>query len=109
MNHHVSAAITAGLRRRGVDVLTAQEDGAAQLDDESLLQRATELNRVLFSQDRHLLGIAGHWSRTGRDFRGLIYSHQLNITIGRAVRDLELMAHALDPEDMHNRIEFIPL
>jgi hypothetical protein len=108
MNHHVRAAITAGLRRRGIDVLTAQEDGAAQLDDESLLQRATDLDRVLFSQDRHLLGIARHWLQTGRDFRGLIYAHQLDITTGRAVRDLELMAHALDPDDMRNHIEFIP-
>ena len=33
MDVHVKEAITRGLRRRGVDVLTAQEDGAARLDE----------------------------------------------------------------------------
>jgi hypothetical protein len=31
------------------------------------------------------------------------------VTIGQAVRDLELIAKAFGPEDMLNRIEFIPL
>jgi hypothetical protein len=30
------------------------------------------------------------------------------VTIGQAVRDLELIAKVLDPQDMRNRIEFIP-
>ncbi|MEI7820217.1 MAG: hypothetical protein WCK55_04805 [Verrucomicrobiota bacterium] len=33
MDGHVPAAITCGLRRRSVEVLTAQEDGTAKLDD----------------------------------------------------------------------------
>jgi hypothetical protein len=36
---------------RSVDVLTAQEDGASELDKDRLLQRATDLGRVLVSQD----------------------------------------------------------
>ena len=42
---HVPAAITDQLRRRGVDVLTAQEDGSGELDDPVLLERATALRR----------------------------------------------------------------
>jgi hypothetical protein len=57
MDVHVKAAITAGLRQRGIDVLTAQEDGANRLDDDRLLERATALQRVLFSQDDDLLVI----------------------------------------------------
>ena len=49
MDVHISAAITEGLRLRGVDVLTAQEDGARRLPDPALLNRATELGRVLFT------------------------------------------------------------
>jgi len=51
MDVHVRREVTVGLRMRGVDVLTAQEDGAATLPDAELLTRATELGRVLFSQD----------------------------------------------------------
>ena len=55
MDAHVQAGITQGLRRRGIDVLTAQEDGADRLSDPDLLSRATALGRVLFSRDEDLL------------------------------------------------------
>jgi hypothetical protein len=109
MDQHVPGPITAGLRRRGIDVVTAHEDGAAEHEDDALLDRATHLGRVLFSQDRDLLVIAHHWLETGREFSGLVYAHQLNITIGRAVRDLELLAQVLEPDDIYNHIEFLPL
>ena len=40
---------------------------------------------------------------------GLVYATQLGVTIGQAVRDLELLAQVLDPPEMQNRIEFLPL
>jgi predicted nuclease of predicted toxin-antitoxin system len=55
MDHHVPRAITAGLRLRGVDVLTAYEDGSIELDDSALLDRANELERILFTRDDDLL------------------------------------------------------
>lgn len=58
MDQHVPRAITVGLRLRGVDVLTAYEDGASELDDLELLDRAAELGRVLFTQDDDLLAEA---------------------------------------------------
>jgi hypothetical protein len=109
MDHHVPAAITAALRRQGIDVITAQEDGSDQLDDDLLLDRARQFDRVLFNQDRDLLRIAHAWLRSGREFNGLIYAHQLSLTIGQAIRDLELIAQALDPEDVRNQIQFLPL
>ena len=51
MDVHVQRAISEGLRLRGIDVLTAQEDGGQRLPDPELLNRATVLGRVLFSQD----------------------------------------------------------
>ena len=109
MDHHVHRAVSDGLRDRGVDVLTTQEDGTATLDDEKLFVHVTGLGRVLFSQDDDLLVIANRWRQEGREFAGLVYGHQLALTIGQAVRDLELIASALDPEDMRNHIEFLPL
>ena len=109
MDHHVDAAITSGLRQRGVDVLTAYEDGTAELEDDLLLARATRLGRVLFSQDADLLNVTDHWVTTGREFAGLVYAHQLGITIGQAIRDLLLIAQVLDREDMSNHSEFLPL
>ncbi|MDE0143507.1 MAG: DUF5615 family PIN-like protein [Caldilineaceae bacterium] len=109
MDHHVKGAVTGGLRHRGIDVLTASEDGASRLDDEMLLQRATELGRVLFSQDADLLRLAASFQRQGIEFTGLLYVHQLRLNIGQVVEDLEIAAKALDPEEIANRIEFLPL
>src|SRR5262245_32922374 len=106
---HVKAAITAGARQRGIDVVTAQEDGATRLEDAPLLDRATALGRVLFSQDDGLLAIARARQTQGVFFAGLIYGHQLAATIGKYVLDLEIVCTVLDPEDMANRIEYLPL
>ena len=51
MDVHVPGQVTRGLRLRGVDVLTAQEDGTTTFPDPDLLDRATALGRVLFTQD----------------------------------------------------------
>ena len=40
MDHHVSRTITSGLRYLDVDVLTAFEDNAHELNDPELLDRA---------------------------------------------------------------------
>jgi hypothetical protein len=109
MDVHVKAAITTGVRRRGIDVVTAQEDGSQRLEDAPLLTRATELGRVLFSQDDDLLAIARAHQREEGRFSGLIYGHQLAATIGKYVLDLELVCKVLEPEDMVNRIEYLPL
>ena len=109
MDVHVPAAITRGLVLRGVDVMTAQLDGTIQSDDSDQLDRATELGRVLFSQDEDLLAEAARRQRIGVHFAGVIYAHQLGITIGRAVNDLEILAELGTPGDFANRVEFLPL
>ena len=43
MDVHVPYAMTFELRLRGVDVLTAQEDGTGELEDSKLLDRASTL------------------------------------------------------------------
>ncbi|HEV2210717.1 MAG TPA: DUF5615 family PIN-like protein [Verrucomicrobiae bacterium] len=74
MDVHVPRPITRGLRRRAVEVLTAQEDGTARWEDHDLLDRASNLNRVLFSQDEDLLAEAAARQREGRCFAGVIYA-----------------------------------
>jgi hypothetical protein len=109
MDVHVRHSVTVGLRLRGVDVLTAQDDGARRLPDPELLDRSTERGRVLFSQDVDLLREAMERQREGRHFSGLIYAHQLAATVGQLVRDLELVAKAGEPVDFADRVEFLPL
>jgi hypothetical protein len=61
MDVHVPGPITEGLRRRGVDVLTAQEDGSDRVPDDLLLERSKLLGRVLFTRDEDFLVITAHY------------------------------------------------
>jgi predicted nuclease of predicted toxin-antitoxin system len=108
MDEHVPRSITTGLRLRGVDILTVQEDERIATPDPLILDRALELKRVMFSQDQDFLIEANRRQATGIPFAGVIYARQL-ISVGDCIRDLELITKASDLEDLANRVEYIPL
>ena len=107
MDVHVPRPVTRGLRRRGVDVLTAQDDGAARMPDAELLARARERGRLLFSQDEDLIGEAVRCQREGTPFATVIFARQLDLSIGRCIANLEALAQAALPEDAEGQIIFL--
>jgi Domain of unknown function (DUF5615) len=108
-DHNVRRPVWEGLRLRGVDVLTAFEDRSHTLEDPELLDRATSLGRVLFSQDDDLLTEAARRQRAGIAFAGVIYAHQRSLSIGECITQLELVAKVSDPEELWGRVLFLPL
>lgn len=108
-DHHVPAAIRDGLRSKGIAVLTTEEDGAGRWSDERILERAAELGRLVFTQDCDFLAIAHQWMADGRPFPGVVYGHQLQVTIGGAIHDLELIAAVMAAHEMQSRVEYLPL
>lgn len=109
MDVHVPLAITRGLVRRGVDVLTAQKDGTTRLPDAQLLDRATELSRIIFSRDQDLLVEAVQRLKSGRTFATVVFARQTEVSIGRCVTDLEIIASASSASEAKNQIVFLPL
>lgn len=109
MDHHVPRAITNGLRFRGVEVITAYEDSAHEWNDPALLDRAFGLENVLFTRDDDLLAEAVHRQREGIAFYGVIYAHQLRVSISRCIHDLELITTAGTPDDVVNQVIYLPL
>src|SRR5438105_4799136 len=109
MDHHVPLDITLALRANGIDCLTLEDDGTKRWDDRPLLARSTELDRVMVSLDRDPYVIASQCMLSGTEFSGLVYGHQLRLTIGQAIRDLELVAKAMEPHEIRNFIQRIPL
>lgn len=107
MDVHVPRAVTRGLRRRGVDVLTAQDDGAARLEDPDLLDRATSLGRMVFSQDEDLVVEAVRRQRAGQPFATVVFARQLDLSIGRCIGDLEALAKAATTEDAQGQVIFL--
>jgi hypothetical protein len=108
MDVHVPSAITAGLRRRGIDVLTSQDDGTRRAADESLLTRATELGRILVSQDEDLLAIAARWQAAERSFAGAIFASQQGASLGRYIDDLELIAQCCSENELAGTVWHLP-
>ncbi len=109
MDENVQDSITAGLRQRGVDVLTVREDARGGSDDPTVFARAIELGRVLFSRDADMLAIAADYQQRGEEFHGLIYTRQNGLTEGRCVEDLELVVQIGQPDDFANLVRYLPL
>jgi predicted nuclease of predicted toxin-antitoxin system len=109
LDEHVPLAVAHGLRLRGVDALTVQDDGRRGIADHLLLARATELGRALFSQDEDLLAEAKRCQMAGIPFSGVIYAHQLRVTIGICVTELHLIAETMEPYELTSRVEYLPL
>ena len=99
---HVPRAVTEGLRRRGVDVLTAREAGMLRARDEPHLAFAVREGRVIFSQDADFLRLHA----AGRPHAGIVYAPQ-GTPIGAIVRRLMLIYDLLSPEDMASHVEFL--
>jgi len=109
MDEHVRSAVTEGLRMRGIDVLTAQEDGREGADDAEILDRATALGRIVFTQDDDYLREASRRQSVGEPFAGLIYAHQLGVSIRQCIEDIELYSKAGETQDISNQVVFLPL
>ena len=108
-DHNVPRAISEGLALRGIDVLTCLADGTETLEDDQVLDRATELERVLFSMDDDLLREARARQLAGIDFSGVIYAHQLSCSVGRCIDDLEIIAKSCTLDELRGRAEFLPI
>jgi hypothetical protein len=83
------------LRRRGIDVLTANEAGQAGqgISDFDQLAFATQHGRVVVTQDRRIV--------TSQPHAGLVII-QRTVPIGTYVDFLEAVAHIYPPEDMQD-------
>lgn len=104
MDVHVPSAITEGLRRRGIDVLTSQDDWHAVL-----LTRATNFDRLLFTQDEDFLKLAPQWQSSQKRFVGIAFAHQLGVSIGQLIEDLELLVLCATGDELNSRVTYLPL
>ena len=109
MDVHVPRAVTIGLRKRDVDVLTAQEDGTHLWSDDQLLDRSRELGRIIVTQDEDFLTETTRRQRAGESFASVIYGHQLQVSLSRMIDDLELLAQAATHEDLADQVIYLPL
>ena len=101
-DEHVARAVAAGLRKRGIDVLTLAEADLLGADDEDLLAFARQEGRVVVTQDQDFLRIAAQ----EHDHPGVVYAPQ-GRSLGEMVRMLDLLAQVSSAEEMQGCVEFI--
>ncbi len=109
MDVHVPRAITRTLSSAGVDVITAQEDGCAEMPDPDLLDRAGSLGRILFTRDDDLLAEATRRQRAAIPFHGVIFAHQLRANIGQCIHDLHLLVECVSSEEITSQVVHLPI
>jgi predicted nuclease of predicted toxin-antitoxin system len=109
MDVHIPSAITRALRRRGVMVVTAQDDNATEFADSKILDRATDQALIVFSMDQDFLSEAARRLTIGETFSTVIFARPQDITIGQCVRDLEIIAQLAMPDEQKNQILYLPL
>lgn len=102
----VDGRITAGLRRRGVDVVTAAEERLLGAPDDQHMDRATALGRVILTADEDFFVIVRDRFARNVSFPGLMFLKPL-ADVGRAVRAIVHTAEAIDP-DPQNWIKWLP-
>lgn len=103
MDEHYPAAVTQGLRQRGLDVLTAQDAGRSSLPDPDQLAFARAEDRVTVTFDADYLAL----HQSGIDHAGIAWCPQEKYRIGTLVQLLELLYNVAARDQMRNRVEYL--
>lgn len=103
MDEHVPAAVTLGLRRHGIDVLTVQEAGRGGHTDEDQLAFALAEERVMVSFDPDFLVL----HQSGVAHAGIAWCPEKKYGIGQLIRALLLLHGVLTRNSMRGHVEFL--
>jgi len=103
VDQHFPGPVTQGLRRLGIDVLTAQEAGRCGLPDTDQLAFATTEERVMVTFDSDYFAL----HQTGIGHAGIAWCPQQKYRIGMLVQLLELLHGVTDRDQMRNRVEYL--
>jgi hypothetical protein len=102
-DQHVFGAVAAGLRRRGVDVLTAHEAGRCGLPDPEQVQFAAAQQRVMVTFDSDYLAL----HNAGVLHAGIAWCPATKYAIGELVQLLYLLYMVSDRDEMQNHLEHL--
>ena len=103
LDEHVSPAVAAGLRRRGIDVTTTREVGLQGADDTEHIAFALPAGRVIVTHDEDYLVLHAQGVRHA----GIAYCHQHARSVGQVLSALVLLWQVLEPRAMANRVEYL--
>ncbi len=96
-------------RRPDLDLVRVQDTPLSGATDKDILEWAAQTGRVLLTHDVSTMTLFAYERiRSGQKITGIIEVPQAT-PVGQAVEDLLLMALVCFPEELENRIEYLPL
>ncbi len=96
------------LRARGVDVVTALEEGMIEREDREHLDFATLEGRVLYSFNvGDFMRLHSEYLYLGKHHAGIVLARQQHYSIGSIMRRLLELIAARSAEDMVDNVEFL--
>jgi predicted nuclease of predicted toxin-antitoxin system len=111
IDEDVHGDIVDGLRRRqpDLDLVRVQDVGLRHTADAIILEWAAQQGRVVVSVDKKTLAVDA-WDRVARSLPkpGVAILRTL-LTIGQAVKELEFIALAGNPEDFRDQVIYLPM
>ncbi|MFZ3090456.1 MAG: DUF5615 family PIN-like protein [Nitrospirota bacterium] len=102
LDESVNIAVVDGLRRRGIDTLSAKDAGNLGLSDEEQIKYAKANNFVIVTHDADFLSLARNI-----EHKGIVFVHQQKYSIGDLIRNLKLLWDVAEQKDMQNHVEFL--
>ncbi|MBI5305003.1 MAG: DUF5615 family PIN-like protein [Chloroflexi bacterium] len=100
LDEHMPRALAVALRRRGIDVVRAQDVGLRKATDLEHWQFAEQERRVLVTKDSDFLGM----DQKSMSHFGIVYFEE-DRRIGEMLDALTLICGAMSPGDMVNHVE----
>jgi len=101
-DEHVPQAVTEGVRRRDMDIVTVQEAGLRGEKDEAYLAYAAKAGRVILTHDADFLRLHA----AGNTHLGIVYAGS-HLTIGEIIRGIMLLHDLVSPDEIVNYVEFL--
>jgi predicted nuclease of predicted toxin-antitoxin system len=103
MDQHIPSAASQGLRRHGIDVLTAQDAGRCGLSDLEQLDFATAHERVMVTFDTDYLAL----HQAGAKHAGIAWCQEQKHSIGQLIQILQILHGVTDRAGMRNQVEYL--
>ena len=103
LDEHFPTAIADGLRRAGVDAITAAEAGRTSAADADHWRWCLGETRIVFTNDVDYLAL----HRRGVGHAGIIWSREQKYSIDEMIDLLELLAFMYQPDEFANRLEYL--
>ena len=102
-DEHIPYPVVKGLRRRGLEVVTVQEEGLSSADDEEIMEYALNKGLCIYTRDTDFL----KHHKTGKKHAGIIYHHPLAYSVGEAIRKILVLNEVAESEGLKGYIKFL--